>query len=197
MNDLGLTLAWLAVQVALLLVPALALHALASRRGPARGAWVAALSLGLVVALNAAAFVPGIAVRWRRLPAKRSHRRRCRPATIPHEHPTGSIGHADDAPSGSRTGLDARVAAAGLGPARARGGRAGGAVPAVGEHPGGRRAGRDRRRAAPPDARALGGRPLPPPRAAGRRPGDDRTYSTSCGRRWDVAGRSSCARCPT
>ncbi len=31
-----------------------------SRRGPAAGAWVATLSLGLVVALNAAAFVPGI-----------------------------------------------------------------------------------------------------------------------------------------
>jgi BlaR1 peptidase M56 len=60
MNDLGLTLAWLAVQVTIFLAPALALHALASRRGPVPGAWVAALSLGLVVALNAAAFVPGI-----------------------------------------------------------------------------------------------------------------------------------------
>ncbi len=60
MNDLGLTLAWLTVQVAILLAPALALHALASRRGPVPGAWVATLSLGLVVALNAAAFVPGI-----------------------------------------------------------------------------------------------------------------------------------------
>ena len=35
-----------------MLVPALALYALASRRGPAAGAWVAALSLGLVVALT-------------------------------------------------------------------------------------------------------------------------------------------------
>jgi beta-lactamase regulating signal transducer with metallopeptidase domain len=60
MNDLGLTLAWLAVQVAILLAPALALHALATRRGPAPGAWVATLSLGLVVALNVAAFMPGI-----------------------------------------------------------------------------------------------------------------------------------------
>jgi hypothetical protein len=55
MNDLGLALVWLALQVTLLLVPALALNALALRRGPDSGAWVAALSLGLVVVLNAAA----------------------------------------------------------------------------------------------------------------------------------------------
>ena len=60
MNDLGVTLAWLALQVAILLAPALAVHALASRRGPALGAWVAALSLGLVVALDIAVFVPAI-----------------------------------------------------------------------------------------------------------------------------------------
>ena len=60
MNDLGLTWLWLAVQIAVVLVPALVLHALASRRGPGPGAWVATLSLGLVVALSAAAFVPGI-----------------------------------------------------------------------------------------------------------------------------------------
>ncbi|HEX3446743.1 MAG TPA: M56 family metallopeptidase, partial [Isosphaeraceae bacterium] len=60
MNDLGLTVAWLAMQIAILLAPALALNALASRRGPAAGAWVAVLSLGLVVALNVAAFVPRI-----------------------------------------------------------------------------------------------------------------------------------------
>ena len=60
MNDLGLSLAWLAMQIAILLAPALALNALASRRGPAAGAWVAVLSLGLVVALNLAAFVPRI-----------------------------------------------------------------------------------------------------------------------------------------
>ena len=60
MNDLGLTLAWLAVQVAILLAPALALNALASRRGPAAGAWVAVLSLGLVVVLNVMAFAPRI-----------------------------------------------------------------------------------------------------------------------------------------
>ncbi len=58
MNDVGLTLAWLVVQIAILLAPALVLHGLASRRGPAPGAWVASLSLGLVVVLNVAAFVP-------------------------------------------------------------------------------------------------------------------------------------------
>ena len=50
MNQLGWTLAWLALQVTVLLVPALALQALASRRSPATGAWVATLSLGLVIA---------------------------------------------------------------------------------------------------------------------------------------------------
>ncbi len=60
MNDLGLTLAWLAVQVTLVLFPALALHALATRRGPASGAWVASLSLGLVVVLSASAFIPRV-----------------------------------------------------------------------------------------------------------------------------------------
>jgi beta-lactamase regulating signal transducer with metallopeptidase domain len=59
-NDFGLTLAWLAVQVAILLAPALVLNALASRRGPDAGAWVAVLSLGLVVALNVSALVPRI-----------------------------------------------------------------------------------------------------------------------------------------
>src|SRR5262249_17005046 len=59
MNELGITLAWLAVQVLLLGLPSLALHALATRRGPAAGAWVAALSLGLVVVLSVSAWIPG------------------------------------------------------------------------------------------------------------------------------------------
>lgn len=58
MNDLGLTLAWLAVQVALVLGPALALDALVSRRRPLAGAWIPALSLGFVVVLSASAFLP-------------------------------------------------------------------------------------------------------------------------------------------
>ena len=53
-------------------------------------------------------------------------------------------------------------------------GIAGSAVPALGEHFCGRRDGRDGRRPAPPDDRALGGRSLLPARASGRRPGDDR-----------------------
>jgi len=61
MNNLGLTLAWIGVQIAIVLVPALGLHAMASRRGPAAGAQIAILSLGLVVFLNVAAFVPRIA----------------------------------------------------------------------------------------------------------------------------------------
>jgi hypothetical protein len=59
MNELGMTLAWLAVQILLLGVPSLALHALATRRGPASGAWVAALSLGLVVVLSVSALWTG------------------------------------------------------------------------------------------------------------------------------------------
>jgi hypothetical protein len=58
MNHLGMTLAWLAVQVSFVLAPALVLYALAARRGPAAGAWVATLSLGLVVAVDVAAFLP-------------------------------------------------------------------------------------------------------------------------------------------
>jgi beta-lactamase regulating signal transducer with metallopeptidase domain len=54
MNDLGLSLLWLAVQVAVMMAPAMVLHTLASRRGPSSGAWVASLSLVLVVALSAA-----------------------------------------------------------------------------------------------------------------------------------------------
>ena len=95
MNDLGLTLAWLAVQVALVLVPALALHALASRRSPAAGAWVAALSLGLVVVLNAAAFLPGIGRGAPRRPKRsRPPRRRVRP--MPRARQARPVG--DDAP---------------------------------------------------------------------------------------------------
>jgi beta-lactamase regulating signal transducer with metallopeptidase domain len=59
MNDLGLTLAWSAVQVSLVLLPAAALHILASRRSPTSGAWVAAVSLGLVVVFSLLTHVPG------------------------------------------------------------------------------------------------------------------------------------------
>ncbi|MDG3004957.1 M56 family metallopeptidase [Paludisphaera mucosa] len=56
MNDLGIALAWLAVQVGLVLAPTLALHAWASRRGPAAGAWVATAGLVMVVALSLASW---------------------------------------------------------------------------------------------------------------------------------------------
>jgi hypothetical protein len=52
MSDLGLMLAWCAVQVSLILVAAATLHALASRRSPASGAWVASVGLGLAVAVG-------------------------------------------------------------------------------------------------------------------------------------------------
>jgi hypothetical protein len=58
MNELGMNLAWLGIQVLLLGLPCVALHALATRRGPASGAWVAALYLGLVVVLSASAWIP-------------------------------------------------------------------------------------------------------------------------------------------
>ena len=59
MNDLGIALVWIAVQVTLVLVPALALIVLASRRGPASGAWAATLSLGLVAALSVTSLIGG------------------------------------------------------------------------------------------------------------------------------------------
>jgi hypothetical protein len=58
MSDVGLTFAWLAVQVAALLLPAIGLYAWASGKGPASAAFVAALGLGLVVILDLAAFLP-------------------------------------------------------------------------------------------------------------------------------------------
>ena len=58
MNDLGLALAWLMVQDVLVLTPALAVHAWASRRGPAAGTWVASVSLAMVLALGTSAFWP-------------------------------------------------------------------------------------------------------------------------------------------
>jgi beta-lactamase regulating signal transducer with metallopeptidase domain len=79
MNDLGWTMAWLAVQIAILLVPALGLHALASRRGPAPGAWVATLSLGMVVLLVGLAFVPNLRLMAERPQAPASRREMDRP----------------------------------------------------------------------------------------------------------------------
>ncbi len=58
MNELGLTIAWSAVQVSLFLLPAALLYAVASRRSPVSGACVASMSLGLAVAFSLLALVP-------------------------------------------------------------------------------------------------------------------------------------------
>jgi beta-lactamase regulating signal transducer with metallopeptidase domain len=52
MSYLGQMLIWSAIQVSLVLLAAAALHALASRRSPASGAWVASLGLGLAVVVG-------------------------------------------------------------------------------------------------------------------------------------------------
>ena len=52
MSHLGLMLIWSAIQVSLVLLAAAALHALASRRSPASGAWVASLGLGLALVVG-------------------------------------------------------------------------------------------------------------------------------------------------
>jgi beta-lactamase regulating signal transducer with metallopeptidase domain len=60
MNQLGVNLAWLGVQVTLVLIPVLALHARAAQRSPEMGAWVASFGLGLVLVLSVAAWLPGL-----------------------------------------------------------------------------------------------------------------------------------------
>ena len=58
MTPLEITLAWIIVQVTLALPPAVVLHLLASRRGPASGSWTAAASLVMIVAVTVLALVP-------------------------------------------------------------------------------------------------------------------------------------------
>jgi beta-lactamase regulating signal transducer with metallopeptidase domain len=58
MNDLGMTLAWSAIQVTLVLVPAAVLHALASRRSAASGSWMATVGLAFSVAVGASSLIP-------------------------------------------------------------------------------------------------------------------------------------------
>jgi beta-lactamase regulating signal transducer with metallopeptidase domain len=58
MSDLGMTMAWSALQVSLILLPAAGLHLLASRRSAATGSWIAVVGLGLSLALGAAAYLP-------------------------------------------------------------------------------------------------------------------------------------------
>ena len=172
MNHLGLRLAWLAVQVAILLVPALALHVVVSRRGPAPGASVAALCLGLVVALSVAAFFPWIGRdNNAHVPADASSATvsasGAKAVVARRRGPGGAISPGSRTPGG-RPGPGTRGAVARLGPVRTGCGRAGVAVPALGGNPGGGSAGGDRRRFAPADARPLGGSPVPPSREVGR-----------------------------
>jgi hypothetical protein len=58
MTQLEITLAWIILQVTLALPPAVVLHFLASRRGPASGSWTAASSLVMVIAITVIALVP-------------------------------------------------------------------------------------------------------------------------------------------
>lgn len=57
MNDIGMTLAWSSVRVSLVLVPAVAITILASRRSPLSGSWGAAMGLAIVVMLTLFGFV--------------------------------------------------------------------------------------------------------------------------------------------
>ena len=183
MNDLGLTLAWSAVQVSLVLVPAAALHALASRRSPASGAWVASLSLGLVVALSLLSLAP-------RAGASAAGDRpgrdvASRPAGAPVRR--GLVGRSSG-PEDARPRLVARGASGRLGAARDDGGRAGGPLPAVGERAGGRRAGRDGGGPAPAGRRPVGG-----PRSAGDGRGRSTTAALSALLE-ELRGRLGCRR---
>src|SRR3954451_539193 len=58
MNQLELTLALLAMQVTLVLVPAAFIHLVVSRRGPAAVAWMAGSSLAAIVAVSLMAMLP-------------------------------------------------------------------------------------------------------------------------------------------
>ncbi|HWE40444.1 MAG TPA: M56 family metallopeptidase [Isosphaeraceae bacterium] len=63
MNDLAATLLWGAVRASIVLAPAALLHALATRRSPAAGAWVAALALALTLPLGLVAIAPRAGMR--------------------------------------------------------------------------------------------------------------------------------------
>ena len=58
MNQLGVSLAWSALQVTAFSAAAVAAHALASRRGPASGAWAASWGLALVALVGLSPLVP-------------------------------------------------------------------------------------------------------------------------------------------
>ena len=58
MNQLGIALGWLAIQVTLAMLPAIALHLVASRRGPVAGSWLAAAGLAMIVGISVLAIIP-------------------------------------------------------------------------------------------------------------------------------------------
>jgi beta-lactamase regulating signal transducer with metallopeptidase domain len=58
MKELGFALSGLVTQVTLAMLPAIALHLLASRRGPVAGSWMAAASLAMIVGISVMALVP-------------------------------------------------------------------------------------------------------------------------------------------
>ena len=71
MNDLGMTLVWSAIQITLILIPAAVLNALASRRSPASGSWIATVGLALSLAIAAATLIPWSRETMRHLPPRR------------------------------------------------------------------------------------------------------------------------------
>src|SRR5260370_87940 len=106
MNELGMTVAWLTIQVTLLGLPSLALHALATRRGPTSGAWVAGLSLGLVVVLSVSALITGQGRGGRMLAEAGTRAVLARASGAIPGPPPGAIGHsgmvAADGPAAGR-----------------------------------------------------------------------------------------------
>ncbi len=71
MNQLAIALGWLAIQVTLALLPAIALHLVASRRGPTTGSWLAAASLAMIVGISVLAIIPRPQLRFIPVPAQR------------------------------------------------------------------------------------------------------------------------------
>ena len=187
MNDLGLMLLWLAVQVAFLLVPALAVHALASPR-PGRGR----LGGGVEPWTGAGPHVPR--------PGSSAARR-----GVCARHAVCCFGSRATGRGGDRSipawsappELDDFRYSAGLGAGRARYGRTGGANPPLGQIPGGRHAGGLGDRGLAAADRTLGRAHLPPPRRGGRRHGSPAPARRAPARHGIVAGGSSCARFPS
>ena len=59
MNDFGMTLAWNAARVSLVMIPAAAIYMIASRRSPLSGAWGAAMGLTVAILITIWGLVPG------------------------------------------------------------------------------------------------------------------------------------------